>query len=60
VIVDGRPEPRSFNGGMRDFSVETLTTADQPAVAIDLHAMRFELAVNNFAQSFGDLVQELK
>lgn len=41
LIVYAHPEPRSFNGAMRDVAVATLRGAGHPVAVSDLHAMRF-------------------
>ncbi len=42
LIVHAHPEPRSFNGAMRDLAVETLQSAGHAVVVSDLYAMGFE------------------
>lgn len=41
LIVYAHPEPRSFNGAMKDLAVETLTRAGHEVVVSDLYAMGF-------------------
>ena len=41
LIVYAHPEPKSFNGAMRDTAVETLTAAGHEVVVSDLYAMGF-------------------
>lgn len=41
LIVYAHPEPKSFNGAMRDVAVETLRGAGHEVVVSDLYAMRF-------------------
>ena len=41
LIVYAHPEPRSFNGAMKDLAVETLTRAGHDVVVSDLYAMGF-------------------
>jgi len=45
LIVYAHPEPRSFNGAMRDAAVETLTAAGHAVVVSDLYAMGFRAVV---------------
>lgn len=42
LIVYAHPEPKSFNGAMRDTAVETLRTAGHEVVVSDLYAMGFD------------------
>lgn len=42
LIVYAHPEPRSFNGAMKDLAVEALTTAGHQVVVSDLYAMGFD------------------
>lgn len=42
LIVYAHPEPRSFNGAMKDLAVETLTAARHEVVVSDLYAMGFD------------------
>src|SRR5262249_1951982 len=41
LIVYAHPEPKSFNGAMKDLAVETLSAAGHDAVVSDLYAMGF-------------------
>jgi NAD(P)H dehydrogenase (quinone) len=41
LIVYAHPEPKSFNGAMKDLAVETLTKAGHNVVVSDLYAMKF-------------------
>lgn len=41
LIVYAHPEPKSFNGAMRDLAVETLAGAGHEVVVSDLYAMGF-------------------
>ncbi len=41
LIVYAHPEPKSFNGAMKDVAVETLSTAGHDVVVSDLYAMGF-------------------
>lgn len=41
LIVHAHPEPRSFNGAMKDLAVETLREAGHTVEVSDLYAMRF-------------------
>ncbi|CAN7599303.1 NAD(P)H-dependent oxidoreductase [Pararhizobium sp. LjRoot238] len=41
LIVYAHPEPKSFNGAMKDLAVETLTAAGHDVVVSDLYAMGF-------------------
>ncbi|MES0099100.1 NAD(P)H-dependent oxidoreductase [Mesorhizobium sp. M0019] len=41
LIVYAHPEPRSFNGAMKDLAVETLIRAGHDVVVSDLYAMGF-------------------
>jgi NAD(P)H dehydrogenase (quinone) len=45
LIVYAHPEPRSFNGAMRDVAVATLREADCEVVLSDLYAMNFKATV---------------
>jgi NAD(P)H dehydrogenase (quinone) len=45
LIVYAHPEPRSFNGAMRDVAVETLASAGHEVVVSDLYAMHFNAVV---------------
>ena len=45
LIVYAHPEPKSFNGAMKDVAVETLRGAGHEVVESDLYAMRFHAAV---------------
>ena len=45
LIVYAHPEPKSFNGAMRDLAVETLREAGHDIVVSDLYAMGFEAVV---------------
>ena len=45
LIVYAHPEPKSFNGAMKDLAVETLRGAGHEVVVSDLYAMRFNPAV---------------
>lgn len=42
LIVYAHPEPKSFNGAMRDAAVETLTAQGHDVVVSDLYAMGFQ------------------
>jgi len=42
LIVYAHPEPRSFNGAMKDLAVETLGAAGHDVVVSDLYAMGFD------------------
>ncbi len=42
LIVYAHPEPKSFNGAMKDAAVETLTAAGHEVVVSDLYAMGFD------------------
>ena len=42
LIVYAHPEPKSFNGAMRDLAVETLRGAGHAVVVSDLYAMGFD------------------
>ncbi len=42
LIVYAHPEPRSFNGALRDLAVETLTTAGHAVTVSDLYAQGFD------------------
>lgn len=42
LIVYAHPEPRSFNGAMKDLAVETLMAAGHNVVVSDLYAMGFD------------------
>lgn len=41
LIVYAHPEPKSFNGAMKDAAVETLSAAGHSVVVSDLYAMGF-------------------
>lgn len=45
LIVYAHPEPKSFNGAMRDLAVETLRSAGHAVAVSDLYAMRFHAVV---------------
>lgn len=45
LIVYAHPEPKSFNGAMRDMAVATLTDAGNHVALSDLYAMRFNPVV---------------
>jgi NAD(P)H dehydrogenase (quinone) len=45
LIVYAHPEPKSFNGAMKDVAVETLRGAGDEVVVSDLYAMRFNPVV---------------
>ena len=45
LIVYAHPEPKSFNGAMRDIAVEALAKAGHEVVVSDLYAMRFNAVV---------------
>lgn len=45
LIVHAHPEPRSFNGAMKDLAVETLTAAGHAVTVSDLYAMGFGAVV---------------
>ena len=45
LIVYAHPEPKSFNGAMKDLAVETLRGAGHEVVVSDLYAMRFNPVV---------------
>ena len=45
LIVYAHPEPRSFNGAMRDAAVETLAAAGHAVEVSDLYAMDFRAVV---------------
>jgi NAD(P)H dehydrogenase (quinone) len=45
LIVYAHPEPKSFNGAMKDMAVETLRRAGSEVVVSDLYAMRFNAVV---------------
>jgi NAD(P)H dehydrogenase (quinone) len=47
LIVYAHPEPRSFNGAMKDIAVETLQNAGYEVVASNLYAMGFEAVVGS-------------
>jgi NAD(P)H dehydrogenase (quinone) len=53
LIVYAHPEPKSFNGAMRDVAVETLTAAGHDVVVSDLYAMGF-----NPVAGPGDMLNE--
>lgn len=42
LLVYAHPEPRSFNGQLKDLAVETLTAAGHEVRVSDLYAMRFD------------------
>lgn len=42
LIVYAHPEPKSFNGAMKDLAVETLAEAGHDVVVSDLYAMGFD------------------
>jgi len=50
LIVYAHPEPKSFNGAMKDLAVETMSGAGHEVVVSDLYAMRFNPVVD--AQDF--------
>ena len=50
LIVYAHPEPKSFNGAMKDLAVETLRGAGHEVVVSDLYAMGFSAVVG--AQDF--------
>lgn len=41
LIVHAHPEPKSFNGAMKDLAVETLRAAGHEVVVSDLYALKF-------------------
>lgn len=45
LLVYAHPEPKSFNGAMRDLAVETLRGAGHTVEVSDLYAMRFDAVV---------------
>ena len=45
LIVYAHPEPKSFNGAMKDLSVETLRGRGDEVEVTDLYAMRFNAVV---------------
>lgn len=45
LIVYAHPEPRSFNGALKDVAVEALQAAGHTVVVSDLYAMGFEAVV---------------
>ena len=45
LIVYAHPEPRSFNGALKDLAVETLRSTGQEVVVSDLYAMKFGAVV---------------
>ena len=45
LIVYAHPEPKSFNGAMKDLAVATLTTAGHSVEVSDLYAMNFHAIV---------------
>jgi NAD(P)H dehydrogenase (quinone) len=45
LIVYAHPEPKSFNGAMKDAAVETLRGAGHEVVVSDLYAMKFKAIV---------------
>ncbi len=45
LIVYAHPEPKSFNGAMKDLAVATLTDAGHQVVVSDLYAMNFPAIV---------------
>jgi NAD(P)H dehydrogenase (quinone) len=45
LIVYAHPEPKSFNGAMKDVAVETLRNAGHEVIISDLYAMRFNAVV---------------
>jgi NAD(P)H dehydrogenase (quinone) len=45
LIVYAHPEPKSFNGAMKDVAVETLGSQGHHVVVSDLYAMRFQAVV---------------
>ncbi len=57
LIVYAHPEPKSFNGAMRDIAVATLREAGHTVVISDLYAMCFG-AVAGRGDIAGDLVEE--
>lgn len=54
LIVYAHPEPKSFNGAMKDVAVETLTAAGHEVVVSDLYAMGFDPVAGR-----GDMTGEL-
>ena len=44
LIVYAHPEPRSFNGSLKDLAVEVLTEAGHSVQVSDLYAMKFHAA----------------
>jgi putative NADPH-quinone reductase len=42
LIVFAHPEPKSFNGAMKDIAVRTLREAGHLVQVFDLYAMRFD------------------
>ena len=44
LVVYAHPEPKSFNGAMKDLAVESLTRAGHDVVVSDLYAMGFNPA----------------
>ncbi|WP_296746892.1 NAD(P)H-dependent oxidoreductase [Mesorhizobium sp.] len=55
LIIYAHPEPKSFNGAMKDLAVETLTQAGHSVVVSDLYAMGF-----NPVAGPGDMTGERK
>jgi putative NADPH-quinone reductase len=45
LIVYAHPEPKSFNGAMKDLAVETLRGRGDEVEVTDLYAMRFKAVV---------------
>ena len=54
LIVYAHPEPKSFNGAMKDIAAETLATAGHEVVVSDLYAMGFDPVAGR-----GDMTGEL-
>ena len=56
LIVYAHPEPRSFNGAMRDLAVETLNGAGHRVVVSDLYALGFNpvLGLDDFPDRHAD------
>lgn len=57
LIVYAHPEPKSFNGAMKDLAVQTLTAKGHQVVVSDLYAMGFN-PVAGPGDVEGDLVDE--
>ena len=45
LIVYAHPEPKSFNGAMKDLAIETLRGAGHEVAVSDLYAMHFHAVV---------------